>query len=271
MAELPLILVTNDDGIESPGLLAAAEAVSALGRPLIVAPETEQTGMSRAYPRGPAIGSIAEVPVTVAGERMAAYAVNGSPAIAVSHAMLELADSPVSLCVSGINRGANIGLTINVSGTVGAAFDADAHGIPAVAVSREFAAHEQRSAEFRADEWQTEMHFVRQFAEAVLTHGLPDSTAVLNLNIPVDAEPGTPVRRTRQAQQNYFELERPDRVDRSSPWRLATRVDYHEPHLTDEDDIKAVIVDRVVSYTMLCRTQTDEASWPAFAGSPARL
>jgi len=92
--------------------------------------------MGRAVPRGGRIGAITPVPLQVGDEKVTGYAVHGSPVIAVSHAVLELADAPIRLCVRGINYGANIGLTINVSGTVGAAFEADAHGIAALAVAR---------------------------------------------------------------------------------------------------------------------------------------
>ena len=130
MPQSPLILVTNDDGILSPGLLAAAEAVAGLGDLLLVAPATQQTSMSRAFTHGADVGVIERVDVPVGGR-----AVSGSPALAVTHAVLELADRPVGLCVSGINYGENIGASIGVSGTVGAALEAGTRGIPGIAVS----------------------------------------------------------------------------------------------------------------------------------------
>ena len=135
MPPTPLILVTNDDGIRSPGLLAAAEAVVGLGDLLLVAPSTQQTSMSRAIAHDARAGVIERVDVVVGGRAVPGYAVSGSPALVVTHAVLELAERPIGLCVSGINYGENIGGSIAVSGTVGAAMEAADHGIPGIAVS----------------------------------------------------------------------------------------------------------------------------------------
>ena len=86
MPQSPLILVTNDDGIHSPGLRAAAEAVAGLGELLLVAPAKQQTSMSRAFPHDADVGVIEQVDVAVGGRAVTAYAVTGSPALAVTHA-----------------------------------------------------------------------------------------------------------------------------------------------------------------------------------------
>jgi len=143
--ERPLILVTNDDGLLSPGLHAAAEAVADLGDLLLVAPATQQTAMSRAFFGGPDAGVVEQVDLHIAGRSVPGFAITGSPVMAVTHAVLELADRPIALCVSGVNYGENIGGTIGVSGTIGAALEADAHGI-ANLLQR---AGEQLSNEFR--------------------------------------------------------------------------------------------------------------------------
>ena len=133
MKNRPLILVTNDDGIHSPGLYAAAQAAAKIGDVLIAAPHTQQTGMGRSFPRCPDDGIIEEIDVQ---ERMReefwyeemydgeirAYAVHGSPARAVAHGVLELADRKPDLCVSGINYGENLGTCLTCSGTMGALF-----------------------------------------------------------------------------------------------------------------------------------------------------
>ncbi len=91
MTTRPLILVTNDDGINSPGLHAAVEAVAGLGEVLIVSPFTQQTGMGRALPAGKFVGVVVERQLLVNGITYQAYAVHGSPAQAVQHALLEIA------------------------------------------------------------------------------------------------------------------------------------------------------------------------------------
>ena len=131
----PLILVTNDDGLHSPGLRAAADAVTDLGDLLIVAPATQQTSMSRAFVTGDDIGAITRHDLHVAGRNVAGYSVVGSPVVAVTHALLELADRTPDLCISGINYGENVGGALGVSGTVSAALEAEAHGVPGIAAS----------------------------------------------------------------------------------------------------------------------------------------
>ena len=89
MPQAPLILVTNDDGLHSPGLQAAAEAVADLGDLLIAAPATQQTAMGRAFVRDARSGTIERTTIEVAGRDVPAFAVNGSPAMAVTHAVLD--------------------------------------------------------------------------------------------------------------------------------------------------------------------------------------
>src|ERR1700683_1768454 len=135
MPNPPRVLVTNDAGLDSPGLHAAAEAVAALGELLLVAPATQQTAMSRAFVTDAGAGVVKRVEIHIAGRAVSGYAVTGSPVMAVTHAVLELAERPIALCVSGINYGENIGGAIGVSGTVSAAFEADSLGIPSIAAA----------------------------------------------------------------------------------------------------------------------------------------
>src|SRR6476659_5586826 len=193
----PLILVTNDDGLHSPGLLAAAESVSDLGDLLIAAPATQQTSMSRAFVTGDDIGAIARHDLRVAGRTVAAYAVVGSPVVAVTHALLELADRTPDLCLSGINYGENIGGALGVSGTVSAALEAEAHGIPGIAASVQVDISSWGT--FGDVDWTATRFFTRLLAGQVLADGLPDDVAVLNLNVPDSATPSTELRRTVQS------------------------------------------------------------------------
>src|SRR5580693_10360126 len=94
----PLILVTNDDGLLSPGLHAAAEAVAGLGDLLLAAPATQQTAMSRAFVRDADSGVVERVELNIAGRTVSGYAISGSPVMAVTHAVLELAERPIGLC-----------------------------------------------------------------------------------------------------------------------------------------------------------------------------
>ena len=133
----PLIIVTNDDGVYSPGLCAAAEAVQDLGDLLVVAPRFQQTSMGRSFPKSKDVGIIEKIKIMLNGCEIEAYGVHGSPAHAVSHGILELAYRKPDLCISGINYGENLGLSISCSGTIGAAFEADSYDIPSIAISRQ--------------------------------------------------------------------------------------------------------------------------------------
>lgn len=135
MARHPLILVTNDDGLNSPGLVAAPEAVADLGDLLIAAPASQQTSMSRAVMTGPTVGAVQARELTILGKPVTGYAVTGTPAQAVTHAMVELTGQRPDLCVSGVNYGENIGADLATSGTIGAALEAHAYGVPGLAVS----------------------------------------------------------------------------------------------------------------------------------------
>src|SRR5687768_12954342 len=105
----PLILFTNDDGIESPGLWAAVKAFEGFGDLLVVAPHEQQSGMGRSLPRFSKghIFPLKNLPVQI--EACTAFSVDGTPAQAVQHGVLELANHLPALVVSGINYGDNTG------------------------------------------------------------------------------------------------------------------------------------------------------------------
>jgi 5'-nucleotidase len=256
----PLILVTNDDGIRSPGLLAAAEAVAGLGDLLLVAPATQQTSMSRAFTHDADVGVIERVDVPVGGRAVTAYAVSGSPALAVTHAVLELADRPVGLCVSGINYGENIGASIGVSGTVGAALEAGTCGIPGIAVSVTVQVNEWRT--FGAIDWTAARHFTRLLASQVLDEGLPGGVSVLNLNVPRGATADTELRKTVQSRQPYYVRRRPDPARRlDQPYQFPVDVVVDWDTLEPGTDIHAVVRDQVASVTPLTWRMTADTDW----------
>ena len=115
MSTRPLILFTNDDGIDSPGLWAVVMAFTDLGEVLVCAPREQQSGTGRSLPVT-SKGSIHVQQMTINGDEYTVYAVDGTPAQAVQHAVLELAQRPPSLLVSGINYGDNTGNGVTISG-----------------------------------------------------------------------------------------------------------------------------------------------------------
>src|SRR5258707_882790 len=128
------ILLTNDDGIRSPGLWAAASALAALGRVTVAAPREQSSGMGRSLPNTSS-GIIQEEKIEVNGQEWKVHAVDGSPAQAVLHAVLEIMPQKPDLVVSGINYGENVGLGVTISGTVGAAMEGASLGFPSLAGS----------------------------------------------------------------------------------------------------------------------------------------
>jgi 5'-nucleotidase len=258
--EPPLILLTNDDGVSSPGLQAAAEAVVGLGELLVVAPATQQTAMSRAFVTDPAAGVIKQVELQIAGLAVPGYAITGSPVMAVTHAVLELAGRPIALCVSGINYGENIGGAIGVSGTVGAAFEADAHGIPAIAAAITAQTSEWRT--FGAVDWTAARHFTWLLASQVLADGMPAGVSVLNLNVPRSATTRTELRKTVQGRQPYYARRRPEAPrPLEQPYQFAVDVVIDPDQLEPGTDIHAIVRDHVVSVTPLTWQQTAITDW----------
>ena len=266
MPEPPLILVTNDDGVHSPGLHAAAEAVAGLGDLLLVAPATQQTAMSRAFVTDGEAGVIKRAVVHIAGRAVPGYAVSGSPVMAVTHAVLELAERPIRLSVSGINYGENIGGTIGVSGTVGAAFEADAHGIPSIAAAITAQVSEWRT--FGTLDWTAARHFTRLLARQVLDQGMPEGVSVLNLNVPRSATTRTELRRTVQSQQPYYVRRGPASArPLDQPYQFPVEVVVDRDRLEPGTDIHAIVCDQVASVTPLTWQMTAHTDWMPPAGT----
>lgn len=262
--EKPLILLTNDDGIASPGLLAAAEAICDLGELLIVAPATQQTGMGRGTP--PILNGMLTIETLRVGcEDVQVYALNGSPAQTVGIAVLGIAPRPPALVVSGINYGENLGTTVTGSGTVGAALQAAEMGVPGLAVSLETdkAYHYNHGGDVH---WSAAAHFTRYFAQRILALSMPFDVDLLKVDVPANATPETPWRVTRQARQPYYKVHPPKA--RMTPGPLihmdyGIKIDWDT--LGRDTDIYAFARDRVVSVTPLSQDLTSRTDFNQLA------
>jgi 5'-nucleotidase len=250
----PLILVTNDDGVRSPGLHALAACVADFADVLIVAPLTQQTSMSRSKKRTPTSGKIERVTVAIDDREVTAYGVDGTPAIAVLHGILEIAPRKPELCLSGINYGENIGYALTTGGTIGAAVEAGAFGVPAIAVSLEMPIELNNTTDYPLVEWAVARHFARQTAQWVLERGLPDDVGLLNLNIPAEANLTTELRWTRQSSVNFYQWSRAQRDSFQHAGGL--RVEKSVLDCEIDSDVQAIAIDRVVSVTPLLRNLT---------------
>lgn len=244
----PLILITNDDGIESPGLVALAAALDELGDLLIIAPTRQQSGMGRSMP--PFYdGRIYETVIGAGEAAFPAFRANVSPAQAVQYGILELADRVPALAVTGINYGENVGLGITVSGTVGAAMEASAHGIPALAISLQVADPAMHLTNDASVDFSVAMYFARMFAERWLRIKRPAEVDLLKIDVPAGATRDTPWHLTRLERQAYFRPLKPTRVRLDDEWRLAYEFN-KEANLTPDSDA-SVLMQGVVSVTPL--------------------
>ncbi len=257
----PLILITNDDGVYSPGLWAVAEAVQELGDLLIVAPMFQQTGMGRSLPKDGSVGIIKKVKIIVNGRKIDAFGVYGSPALAVSHGVLELTDRKPDLCISGINYGENLGLSLTCSGTLGAAFEADSHGIPSIAVSREVDLSIQHSHEYKSMDWEAAKNVTKQIAREVLKSGFPDGVRILNINVPDSATCKTEVRFTTQSRNSHSVFIRPEKRDLGTSYILKSKLDVDIEKTEKCSDIYAFLFDKVISITPLTCDLSTKIKW----------
>ena len=186
----PRILVTNDDGVESRGLLALKQALEAMGDVTVVAPDTNQSavGHQKTLMR----------PLRVRERTLAdgtlAYSVDGSPTDAVSIAFLGYFGYGFDLVASGINYGANLGDDITYSGTVSAAMEAVINNCPAFAISQEYYEHPDFALAARA---------ATTVARNILEQGLSPGE-LINVNVPaVSLEEFDGVEVTRLGKRVY--------------------------------------------------------------------
>lgn len=243
------ILLTNDDGIQSPGLWAAAEALSALGYVHVVAPRDQFSGAGRSLP-STSDGIITPQQMQVGGKLWTVYSVGGTPAQAILHAVCEILPDRPHLVVSGINYGENLGVGITVSGTVGAAMEGAGNGIPSMAVSLETDQKDHLSYSKEID-FSTAAYFTQFFGRLILNKLLPADVDLIKVDVPCDATVETPWEVTRLSKQLYFEPVTPKRTS----WEQPETVGYRRIEQVDgagvDTDVYALRVKRVVSVTPL--------------------
>jgi 5'-nucleotidase len=228
------ILLTNDDGIRSPGLWAAASTLSQLGYVTVAAPRDQYSGAGRSMPSN-SDGVICVEQVQVNGKTWDVHSVGGSPAQAVQHSVLEILPRKPDLVVSGINYGENVGPAVTISGTVGAALEAAALGIPALAISLETDSQHFLSYSTEVD-FSAAAYFAALFGRILLARRMPPDVHVLKVDVPCDATPDTPWELTRLSLGTYYIPSAPQRADWETPIQLSyTVVDNmkDEPQGTD--------------------------------------
>lgn len=256
------ILLTNDDGIASPGLWAAAQALSSLGFVQVVAPRDQSTAASRSLPTH-TDGIIHQQEMTIGGQTWKVYSVGGTPAQTVLHAVLEVLPEPPDLVVAGINFGENVGSGVTISGTVGAALEGASLGIPALAVSLETEPQHHYSLSNEVD-FSTAAYFTRFFGELILKNQLPSDVDVLKIDVPAEATPETPWMVTRLSRRRYFEALAPERKSWTSPGHIGYRQAQGHEQDHQDSDVYALRVRRIISVTPLSLDMTSRIDLQEF-------
>jgi 5'-nucleotidase len=238
------ILITNDDGIFAPGILALKDALSPLGEVFVVAPERPRSASGHAI--------TLHKPLRIIETRLPdgsnGWATSGTPTDCVTLGWDVVMEGRVDLVVSGINSGPNLGWDVTYSGTVAAAIEGVILGAPSIAVS---VASEKDEIEYGPA-----AAFTARLAKVIQTHGLDDWT-LLNVNVPALPEAGIRgVMTTRQGRRQY--VDRIDqRIDPSGKPYYWLRGSLKEELHDEDSDVHAVLND-YISVTPIHLDQTAE-------------
>lgn len=250
MKPIQRILISNDDGIDAPGLSVLEAVAQQLAEEVwVAAPDHDQSGISHA------LSLHSPLRVTARGERR--FSVSGTPGDCVMMAVHELMPAPPQLVLSGINKGANLGVETAFSGTVGAAMAALLVGLPAIALSQAF-------TDRQAVRWETAQALAGGVIERLWAAGW-DANACLNVNFPdVPADQAGPLQATRQGRGRIDGVTitpRADLRDHAYYWLNIRRND--QP---DADDSETrVLAAGGISVTPLHFERTEERARAALA------
>ncbi|TCO07325.1 5'/3'-nucleotidase SurE [Natronoflexus pectinivorans] len=219
----PLILVTNDDGVEARGLKALIEVVRPFGDLLVVASDQPMSGMSHAitvkYPLY--LTKVTDEP------GLEIYKTNGTPADCIKLAMNSLLEKKPDFVVSGINHGTNSSVSMHYSGTIGGAREGALHGIPAIGFS--LLDHHPEA------DFSNAIHYCREIFSFVLSNGMEQGICY-NVNVP-KGKSINGIKVCRQAKGVWVE-EFDKRIDprgRTYYW-LTGHFRNNEPESTDTDE-----------------------------------
>lgn len=244
------IMLTNDDGINAPGLVALHDELRKLGEVHVIAPWTAQSATSHGITFHEPL-QVREHSVT---GRVKGLAVDGRPADCVKLALTTLWPARIGgvgpdLVVSGMNAGTNVGIHIIYSGTVGAAIEAAFLGVPSIAVSLHF-------NEWSKVQWSLAARWARETIARALSFGSLEPHAVLNINLPLteEVDPAEPLPPIRVVPMNLAAVR--DRYEsRDYPsgqvyyWMRGDGLDFHAT--TEGSDVDALIGGRHVTITPL--------------------
>jgi 5'/3'-nucleotidase len=236
---MPHILITNDDGIQAPGLRALVEGLRDIASLTVVAPSHERSASAQSL--------TLRQPIYCDQISENEYAVEGTPADAVILAFYTLLGGKPDLVISGINRGGNVGENVYYSGTIGAAMEGALNLVPSIALSL---AYKGKECNFG-----TAVKFARALVPLVLKEGLPPGV-LLNVNVP-QLWNGS-VRFVRQSSKITRNVLQPGKDPRGRTYYWL-----HEQQIIegiDPDTDQAAIRDGAISVTPLVIDHTHAAS-----------
>ena len=225
MSNKPLILVTNDDGINAPGIRALIAVMAEIGEVVVVAPDSPQSAMGHAI----TINNTLHInKISKEGAAITEYSCSGTPVDCVKIAVNEIMKRKPDLCVSGINHGSNSSINVIYSGTMSAAVEAGIEGIPAIGFSLLDYNWNANFEEIKS--------FVKKIATEVLSNPLPEGV-ILNVNFPkLSAEEIKGVKICRQAKALWEERfdKRQTPMGKDYYWLTGTFVNLDKGEDTDE-------------------------------------
>lgn len=172
MKDRPVILITNDDGITSPGIRSLVEAVRELGQVIVVAPDSPQSGMGHAI----TIGDPLRLHKVDVFDGVDSWQCSGTPADCVKLARDKILHRKPDICLSGINHGANHSINVIYSGTMSAAMEAAIEGVPSIGISL-------LDFKFEAD-FTVSKTVAYELAKRMLAGPMPEHM-LLNVNVPI--------------------------------------------------------------------------------------
>ena len=222
----PLILITNDDGINAPGIRTLIKLMNALGDVYVVAPDSPQSGMGHAITINDTL--YCERIKVAEDEPQKEYSCSGTPVDCVKIAVNEILKRKPDLCVSGINHGSNSSINVIYSGTMSAAVEAGTQGIPSIGFSL---------LDYSLDaNFKPAKKYISQIVKECLDNGLPTGV-VLNVNIPRISEKDIKgIKVCRQANGHWSEEfdKRTNPLGRDYYWLTGKFVNQDKGEDTDE-------------------------------------
>lgn len=222
--ERPVILITNDDSISAPGIKALVEAVKDLGKIIVVAPDKPQSGMGHAI----TLGQHLRLQKAHIVEGVEAYTCSGTPVDCVKLAVDKVLHHKPTICLSGINHGANHSINVIYSGTMSAALEASIESIPSIGFSL---LDLSIDADFTAAK-----HYARIIVKQLLADKNLDKHLCLNVNIPkVVTSLIKGIKICKQSYAKYDEkfIERTDPHGKKYYWLTGEFVNFDKSKDTD--------------------------------------